>query len=387
MVAALSIADFVVSALLITVASYVLRHSRMAVAGLFLGGLGLLLVVTRMLGLGTASWLLEASFVAIAICIAIAFQTELRHGFESFASWFVHRRRPLRHEQDVQTIVRAVQEMSDLRIGALLVFPGRQSMQHCLSGGTELDARISEPLLLSLFDPTSPGHDGAVIIEGGRLKQFGVHLPLSDHHEALGGGGTRHAAALGLAERCDAFSVVVSEERGTISIAADTELTTVAPEQLAAVIGRHLRRGKVRPKSGPRWRRAGPWADVLAGTAVAGLLWAFVAPGSSQAERRVAIPVEVMNLPEDFELTDTRPEAVEVTVSGPRIQLWTLQPEEARVVIDAERVATGRRGFRVTPETLNLPAGVELVSIHDPRVRLSVEHKPDERVSEAAATP
>lgn len=383
--AVLAIVDFVVAALLITIASYVLRRSRMGAAGLFLGLLGLLLMTTELLGLGTASWLLEVSFAAIAICLAVAFQAELRQGFESFASWFTQRRRFRRSDQDLETLIRSVREMADRRIGALLVFPGQQSVQHCLSGGTKLDARISESLLLSLFDPTSPGHDGAVIVEGNRLTQFGVHLPLSADHEALGAGGTRHAAALGLSERCDAMAIVVSEERGTVSLAAQGALRPIAPDELVTVLESRLKRGSadVTLDGAPAWRRAGPWLDVVAGTALAALLWGFVAPGVSQAERRVTASIEVMNLPDGYELVDTQPETVDVTVSGPRIRLWSLQPEDARVVVDAGRVANGRRGFRVTPETLNVPGSVEVVSIHDPRVRLRVRRAPDDRVSEA----
>lgn len=385
--AALAIADFVVAALLITIASYVLRRSRMGAAGLFLGVLGLVLVVTELLGLGTASWLLEVSFAAIAICLAIAFQAELRQGFESFASWFTQRRRSGRGHRDVETIIGAVRDMADQRIGALLVFPGRQSIAHCLSGGTRLDARISEPLLLSLFDPTSPGHDGAVIVEGNRLSQFGVHLPLSEDHDALGPGGTRHAAALGLSERCDATAIVVSEERGTVSIASNGVLRPIEPDELVPVLERRLRRGNADTTLDgvPAWRRAGPWVDVLVGAALAALLWSFVAPGVSQAERTVPATVEVMNLPEGYELIEARPEVVDVTVSGPRIRLWSLQEEEARLVIDAGRVANGRRGFRVTPEMFNLPHPIEVVSIHDPWVRLRVRSALGERMSDAAA--
>jgi DNA integrity scanning protein DisA with diadenylate cyclase activity len=92
---------------------------------------------------------------------------------------------------------------------------------------------VSEPLLLSLFDPGSPGHDGTVLLRGSAVERFAVHLPLSADHAALGPGGTRHAAALGLAERCDAICLVVSEERGTVSVARDGQIRTLArPEDL-----------------------------------------------------------------------------------------------------------------------------------------------------------
>jgi len=370
----LSVLDFVVAALLLTAASYLVRRSRMGVAGVALGGLWALLVVTQLLGLGTASWLLQVSFAAVAICLAIAFQAELRHGFESFAAWFSRRRGGDHSEPEVDAIIAAVRQMADARIGALLVFPGEQAIEHCLTGGHELDARISEPLVLSLFDPSSPGHDGAVVVEGGRLTRFGVHLPLSSDHAALGPGGTRHAAALGLAERCDALALVVSEERGTVSLAERGAIQPVPPDAILATLRERLGReiSGERGESGPRWRRAGPWLDVAVGAALAGLLWAFVAPGVSRAERTLTLPVEVMNLPDGFELTEARPAEVEVTLNGPRMRLWSLQPEDGRVLIDAGRVLEGRRGFRVKPSAVHLPRNIEVVAIHDPRVRLRV---------------
>ncbi|GAB5541186.1 MAG: hypothetical protein SangKO_009460 [Sandaracinaceae bacterium] len=377
----LSIVDFAVAALLLTAASYLVRRSRMGVAGLALGGLWALLVVTQLAGLGTASWLLQVSFAAVAVCLAIAFQAEIRHGFESFATWFTRRRRHERTAPEVDALIGAVRQMGDKRIGALFVFPGDQAIEHCLSGGDLLDARISEPLVLSLFDPSSPGHDGAVVVEGSRLTRFGVHLPLSADHAALGPGGTRHAAALGLAERCDALALVVSEERGTVSFAEKGALVPIPPGALVTTLRERLGQeiGEARRESGPAWRRAGAWLDLVVGAALAGMLWAFVAPNVSQAERTLSIPVEVMNLPDGFELVEARPAEVEITVNGPRIRLWSLQPEDANVLIDAGRVIEGRRGFRVKPNLVHLPRSLEVVSIHDPRVRLRVRRVPGDR--------
>jgi DNA integrity scanning protein DisA with diadenylate cyclase activity len=114
------------------------------------------------------------------------------------------------------------------RRGALIVLPGNQSLERVLEGGTLLNGKISEPLLLSIFDPKTIGHDGAVIIEGEMVKKFMVHLPLADMNKTYPGIGTRHRAGLGLAERTDAMTIIVSEERGTITIARNNELHIVA---------------------------------------------------------------------------------------------------------------------------------------------------------------
>src|SRR6185369_17449640 len=120
---------------------------------------------------------------------------------------------------------------------------GRQLIARQLHGGIALEGLLSEPLLKSLFEPHSPTHDGAAIVEGAALTRFSAQLPLSTDFRQLRGLGTRHAAALGLAERSDALCVVVSEERGQISVAEQSTLRALADAaELERVLAAYLRR-------------------------------------------------------------------------------------------------------------------------------------------------
>ena len=100
-----------------------------------------------------------------------------------------------------------------------LIAEGKDPIARHVMGGIELGGKISEPILKSIFDPHSPGHDGAVIVEHDQISLFAAHLPLSKDFQQLANVGTRHSAALGLAELSDALCIAVSEERGTISVA------------------------------------------------------------------------------------------------------------------------------------------------------------------------
>jgi uncharacterized protein (TIGR00159 family) len=206
-------------------------------ARLALAGLGILVAVyllARQLDLVLTTWILQ-SFTAVAVLVAVVvFQQDLRRLFEQIAALGFGRRLLPAGSDAVDTLVRAIASLAERRHGALIVIPGREPVEGHVAGGLPLDAQITEPLLLSIFDPHSPGHDGALVVAGDRATRFAVHLPLSTDRAQLGQRGTRHAAALGLAEQTDALCIAVSEERGTVSVAEAGRLRTLpAPSEIA----------------------------------------------------------------------------------------------------------------------------------------------------------
>ena len=117
--------------------------------------------------------------------------------------------------------------MAQKKVGALIILPGKESIEQYSTTGVDLDARISKPLLLNLFNTATPTHDGAIVIAENRIKKFSVYVPISKQTEALKNYGSRHRAALGLSEKTDALLIVVSEEKGTVSLARVGELTLI----------------------------------------------------------------------------------------------------------------------------------------------------------------
>jgi hypothetical protein len=157
-------------------------------------------------------------------------------------------------EKAARVIAETAGNLAKKRIGALIVIAGSDPLGRHLTGGVALDGRLSEPLLASIFDPHSMGHDGAVVIKNGRVALFGCHLPLSVNIAQHGNIGLRHTAALGLTERSDALCIVVSEERGTISV-ADRETLTVVPgaSTLNEILERYYIRYRPAPRKRPLW--------------------------------------------------------------------------------------------------------------------------------------
>ena len=219
-IAPTDLVDIAVVALLLWGLVVWTRRARMALLGLaFLGVFYHL--IAQQFKLQLTTWILQGFFAALVVVVVVVFQDDLRRLFEQIARLSLRRKAPRPDPSSLGTLTRGLYQLAAKRRGALVVLPGREPIErHFLQHGVPLDAEISEELLDSLFDPGSAGHDGALVMQNNRIKEFGVHLPLSENRDELKGAGTRHAAALGLAERSDALCLVVSEERGTIGIAS-----------------------------------------------------------------------------------------------------------------------------------------------------------------------
>jgi uncharacterized protein (TIGR00159 family) len=350
--------------------------ARLALAGL--GILAAFYLAARLFGLVLTTWILQ-SFAAVTVLVAVVvFQQELRRLFEQIAALGFRRRLLPAGRDATDTLVRAIANLAQHRCGALLVFPGRQAVDGHAIGGLPLHADITEPLLLSIFDPHSAGHDGAVIVSGDRLMRFAVHLPLSSDHAQLGQRGTRHAAALGLAERTDALCIAVSEERGTVSVAHAGLLRTLAtPQEVAGEIREFFDQlvpaRNNRPDRFRRLRRQ--WREGLIALPIAGLLWLLAIPGSTVVELEREVRVSVGALPERYEIEAIDPERVSVTFAGRRRDLYFLRPGELEVRIEPILVDQGRRSFSVTREDVHHPEAVEVLGVEPDRVRLALRER------------
>jgi len=271
-----------VALLLYTGMSWLRRtHAALAVLGLSL--LGGVYLCARLLDLQLTTWVFQGCFAVLALALVVIFQEELRRGFEEIAAFAVGQRGDRRPRLDTADLLaRALAELASARVGALVVVAGTQRLDRHLQGGHELGGRLSPALLASLFDPHSPGHDGAVVVEDRDVTRFGAHLPLARGTDALRGLGTRHSAAVGLSERSDALCLVVSEERGSVSAARNGELCQIGSEdelakRIAAFYRERRALGRARPKLIELVR--GRQAEKVAALLLALGLWLLLARG------------------------------------------------------------------------------------------------------------
>ena len=355
------------------------RRARMALLGLaFLGVFYHL--IAQQFKLQLTTWIFQGFFAALVVVVVVVFQDDLRRLFEQIATLSLRRKAPRPDPSSLGTLTRGLYQLAAKRRGALVVLPGREPIErHFLQHGVPLDAEISEELLDSLFDPGSAGHDGALVMQNNRIKEFGVHLPLSENRDELKGGGTRHAAALGLAERSDALCLVVSEERGTIGIAAREQLEIlgnptepIKPGDLRDKIQDHLERTGTEVKERRvEWRWLGRrLVEGLLSFALAVGAWLVFVP----VEKAVLqVRVEVENVPEGYALTGVSPQEVEVEVAGPRRAMLLASNADFQVVIDADLVRLQRRTFGVSAQSVRHATGLEIKSIKPDKVKLTVQ--------------
>lgn len=195
------------------------------------------------LNLYTVNWLMSNILTAGFILVIVIFQPELRRAFERLGrsqGWllsFVNNEDNDDNPQ-VEEIVRACLSLSRQKIGALIVIEGRTGLNDLLESGTEIEGVVSAELLINIFIPNTPLHDGAVVIKGNEIRAAGVFLPLTQNINLNRELGTRHRAALGISERSDALVVVVSEETGLISVCRDGKIARRLDEEtLKAVLG------------------------------------------------------------------------------------------------------------------------------------------------------
>jgi len=214
--------------------------------------IGIIYLVIIALDMNASQYIFQSIFSNIVLVLLILFQPEIRHAFESLGRSNITKKIPLIganntvHDKEsiekmIGEVIKAAEEMSAKKVGALIAFERGTLLGEIAQNGTQLDAIISRQLLENIFYPKSPLHDGAIVVRGDRVVSAGCILPLTSNPELSTELGTRHRAAIGLSEESDALILVVSEETGAVSYAIRGELyRDVTMENLENVLTQKL---------------------------------------------------------------------------------------------------------------------------------------------------
>lgn len=342
-------------------------------------GLGVVTIIyfaTRFLDLYMTSWVLQELGTVLIILIIVVFQTEIRQTLYRFSllRHILDSDQKTQHSQ-FQEIAETLFRMAACKTGALIVFQRNESLHDLMTNGVAIDSEISPQMLESIFYDGAPFHDGAALINNGRIEKAACHLPLSVSPDVPQHLGTRHRAALGLSERSDAVIVTISEERGEISlVTAGTFRLMHTPSELIMALDELLRSETERPSITLRQRFLSnmlPKVLLLMGVCI---FWVLITTRQGQITT-VTAPVRLHGVPDDIFLLQTLPEDVTVQIKA----LSSLAPPPSKLdltaEIDASGIREGTTAIRVGTADITAPSGMIVTSVSPSTVRFSAEKK------------
>jgi len=243
-ISVISVIDILLVAILIYQFLSLVRGTRAAPMLVGLATLGLAFYFARLGELRTLNWLLSTLLPYVVFALIVVFQSEIRHALANLGSRISLMRSSSSVADVYDDIVLAANLFSQNQTGALIVIEREIGLRTYIESGVALDARLSYDLLATIFRPSAPLHDGAVIVQRDRIAAAACFLPLSMNPVLSTQLGTRHRAAIGITEETDAVAVIISEETGTVSLAVagtiERELTVERlRERLSALLSRY----------------------------------------------------------------------------------------------------------------------------------------------------
>lgn len=354
------------------------KHSKALQVVLGLLFLGVIYFVTKNLGLFMTSWILQELGTVLLVLLIVVFQAEIRQALYRLSllrNLFDREESVVRI--DLLELSATIFSLASQRVGALVVFQREELLDDHILHGVPLDSLVSGSLISSIFMPSSPLHDGAVLVKDGRVALASCHLPLSVSAEVPQHLGTRHRAALGLSERSDAAIVVISEERGEVSLSLDGALQVLSSpaqlhERLTSLMQPLSREAKRVGIMSKLFANLWPKVAIFVMVAVSWLLITF-----KQGEiLTVTAPVTFHNLPETLTLARSYPDEVDLQLKS--FSNLVGSPKQLDIVIDLDlsRVKEGNNNIQISKEQIKVPTGVVVVNMERSLIRVTAARKP-----------
>lgn len=373
----LNLIDFLV----LTLALYgVLSWARQARAmrlAFWIVGLYAASLVTRRFDLIITTWVLDAASIGLIVMLLIMFQPELRRAFLSLDGILrVSPRTSGALEPAFRAIADAAFSMANGRTGALIVIVRDDPIADLVEDGVTVGAEVSQPLLEAIFQKTAPVHDGAALIESGRISRVNVILPLSHRPDVPAQFGTRHRAAMGIAERSDAVVVVASEERGEVTLMRGRSFEAIPSALELSERLQQLRSKQERLAGGHVWQILTHNLALKFASAGLGILISALSLFSTgNTIRTVTVDVELVNLPRGLDVADYSTRKLEVSLRGRSWLMDTTNPDGMVARFDLRGAHEGTISLRPTEQDLGLPPGVRLDSVSPPVLTVHIRKR------------
>ena len=317
-------------------------------------------------------WGLQNLWPVIVIILVVIFQQEIREvlGNISLPSFFFGRIEGL-SSKTIDHIAEAAFQMANRKIGGLIVLQRGDNLEEIIREKTLLDSEINEDILISIFNSQSPLHDGAVIVEGGRIRYAAALLPLSKSSSLPKEWGTRHRAGVGITEVSDGDCIIISEERGEVLLASNGVVEKKkGKEDLKKSLADLAPMGDTKDKerTWPKKIFKDTPIKVLFLLLVC-LLWIFVI-GVRQGEVSFNVPIEYYSMPQNLEIVGEPPKEVNVRVKGSQRLLSSVKPDYVRVQVNLSNAHKGTNQIALSEASITTRPGITISNLYPRNIKL-----------------
>lgn len=324
------------------------------------------------MGLVITNWVMQGVITLATFIIIIVFRNEIsgvvRTRSFGFFLWEIPR---TQNNTPVRIITDAVVKLARSKIGALIVIPLKTGVDSIIASGTDINASLSREMLVNIFWPGSPLHDGAAVIQGAKITRAGTILPLSQNRHLASKYGTRHRAALGLTEQSDALVIVVSEERGRVSLVKDNRIHEVRDSDKIETLIKQYTGGHEPVKGMRRQTRELLLAAMVCLLCTTGLWLSFSRGMETLANYDV--PIEFMNSDKKMNIIDASASKSRLLISGARPLINALTLDQISVKISLDGTAVGKNKLAITRQNVQLPPGIRLKNIEPDQVEVILD--------------
>lgn len=335
--------------------------------------------IARWIDLPLSVWGLQNLWAAILLVLVVIFQKEIREVLGSITlPGFLSGKPSEPPLKGIDILAGAAFRMAGRGQGGLIVLQKRDTLEEFIHGETRLDAEMNEDLLVSIFNPQSPLHDGAVIVQGDRIRYATALLPVSQSRALPRQWGTRHRAAIGITEVSDAKCVIISEERREVLLFQEGRYEKEGRKEdlEKALLG-------LPPIPEPKDRRARWFKNLFADLPrkaffliLVGLLWVFVI-GIRQGEISFSVPLEYYSTPPSLELGGEPPREIKVRLKGSQRLLSSVKPDQIRVEVNLSNLHPGINQIPVSETNITVPSGLTVTSIYPRNIRIQLSSLPN----------
>ena len=333
-------------------------------------------LLAQWIDLPLSVWGLKNLWAVILFILVVIFQQEIREVLGSLnlpAFLFGRPETEGPGSKVLDKIVEAAFRMIHKGIGGLIVLQRKDDLDEFIYDKTLLNAEINEDLLISIFNPQSPLHDGAVIIQGDRIRYAAALLPVSQVTSFPKEWGTRHRAGIGITEVSDAECIIISEERKEVLLACEGKIEKKEGKE-------ELKNSLSHPPSIPekKEREKGGFKKLFEDLprkalflVLVCLLWIFVV-GIRQGEISFNIPVEYYSIPQNLEIDVEPPKEINVRLRGSQRLLSSLASERLRAQIDLSKAHPGINQISLSESNMNVPSGITVTNFYPRKIRLQL---------------